>query len=298
MSDEQTAAPQTDAPDAAAPDEQQTEYEAAFDEFSREPADADAEAEPEPEPEPEPAESGPALEDPLAGLTSAQREHFARMQSQIAAYEHEISSNRGRVSGLQRKIDELSRQQSGQQSGPRDADEKPNGVSQSKWDRFKVEFPEVAEAMEARVSALQEQLDQKIGQAQEPIRAMQERQALQSQYAALSAVHPDWQAAVKSSAFRTWVGQQPKAVQDMALNSRDAREASWVLTQFKQAVGTARPAEQRAQMPASQSPLAEKRSQRRKQAAGISAGRSLATPSGVPDDYEAAFDYYARKARA
>lgn len=300
MSDDiQDVAPQEDSAD---------EFEKAFAEFSGAKAegvedDAPAEQdEPEQTDEPQ-AEDAPApeQEDPFAGLSEAQKKIVREMQQKLAAADHEIRSNRGRIAALQRKAQEATAP--AKQEPQRDLAQ-PAGVSDKRWEDFKKDFPEVAEVFEAKLKHMEQLVDQRLGQATQPIKELEHRQYLQGQYAALEAAHPDWQQAVKSNEFRSWLSAQPTAVQQI-LQSEDASEASWLLGRFKQDVAAIQAQRARQQSAPAGSPaqtnvgqLNEQRNRRLQQSAGIGSAKSTAGQSGPPDDFDAAFDYFARKKAA
>lgn len=280
------------------------EYERAFAEFSGEKDDAEGVEDDAPvaqdEPDAPEAEQAQAPDDPFAGLSESQKKVVEGMQQKLAAADHEIRSNRGRIAALQRKAQEAT---APKQQEPRDLAQ-PTGVSEDRWNEFKKDFPEVAEVFEARLQHMEQLVDQRLGQATQPIKELEHRQYLQGQYAALEAAHPDWNAAVKSSEFRSWLSAQPQSVQQI-MASEDASEASWLIGRFKQDVAAIQAQRARQQRAPEGNPaqttvgqLNEQRNRRLKESAGIGSAKSTAGQSGPPDDYDAAFDYYARKKAA
>ena len=289
MSDE-TIVPQQD--DSA----EQDDFDAAFAEFSVAEEPAVVEDEPTNEDDSEPDEQGdtetkqePEQEDdPLAGLNEAQRKRFEELQRRAAEAEHAAKSQIGRVSALTRKLHELG---NAKQQDPKQEDATPL-PGDPEWESFKADFPEMSTAVEKRLAAMEKALAERVGQVAQPIQQMQREQYLRNQFAALEAAHPDYQTVAASDGFRSWLATQPPQVQQL-IGSEDASEASWLLSTYKALTGQAR------QGQSDVTALREKRKAQLQQSAGVPAkGSTNPSVGGAPDDYEAAFQFFAnRKSR-
>jgi hypothetical protein len=271
---------------------EQDDYESAFAEFSEAEGTADVGEQTTNESDSEEATESEAVpeteNDPLAGFNENQRKIVEELKRKADEAEHTAKSQIGRVSALTRKLNELSQAKS-QVSNQPDAAPLPGDPD---WEQFKADFPEMSNAVEKRLASIEKSLTERVGQVAQPIHQMQREQFLRSQFAALEAAHPDYQSVAGSNEFRSWLATQPPQVQQM-IGSEDAAEASWLLSTYKSlAVKTP-------QGPSDVVALREKRKAQLQQSAGVPAkGSSNQSIGGAPDDYEAAFQFFAnRKSR-
>lgn len=281
------------------------EYEDAFDSLvsGEEPeqevtGDETSEPAQEPqEPQSEPEHSEPGEESTDSDQDDDQQAdvqaELDRLKKERDYYKHGFDANRGRVSAYQKKINELEAQKSAHPA----PQENPggSGMSDEQWQSFADEYPEMARAMEARLNQAASQFEQRVGQAVnarmseiehqvQPLKERAHEDFMQSQYAALDQRHPDWREVASSGQFREWIGKQPQAVQKL-VESEDAQDASWLMDSYKAMSGASSP------QPAQQ------RKQRLQQSVGVkSKGGGRAT--GIPDDFEAAFDYFASQSNS
>jgi hypothetical protein len=282
---------------------QEDDFESAFDEFAKETEPAEAPVEPaEPAEAPvepaAPAEPAEPYEDPAP----AEAPDINTLRAERDRYLHQVRSNEGRVSAMQRRINELSqavqqREAALQQlhtRGPQGAVSAPPGdMSQADWQKFREDFPEVAQAVDAHVShVVSNAVSQHLGSIKaeiEPIRQAEHERFLQSQFAALEAAHPDWRDVVQNDDFREWLRIQPSAVQQY-MESEDAGEASWLVSQYKLAATTRRidPSAQQAEA------IRASRNQRLVSSQSVP-GRRVAERPLPEDDFDAAFQAYARR---
>ena len=161
----------------------------------------------------------------------------------------------------------------------------------SEWDNFKVDYPEIASQIERRLDSVNRILDDKVGQATQPIRELQHQQFLNSQFAALQAAHPDFQEVAVSSQFRSWLSAQPPTVQSL-ITSEDASDASYLLSTYKAIAGKA----QAPSGPSRVEAIKAQRQQKLQQSAGVSSRHATnQSVGGAPDDFDAAFEYFSRK---
>jgi len=235
-------------------------------------------------------------------MTPRERE----LQSQLERIRHSEASQRGRLGAYQRQINELQRQvQTRQASQPPQRDgqaaegddqqqrqEAAEAMGADDWETFKEDFPDMARAFEARLSAdrqKQAHLEQEVAELRssvQPIQQQAQEQHLKDQEDALAARHPDWREVVAAPEFAEWLNQQPDSLQALT-SSDDAAEAAALLDMYRAQHGSPEPAGSRTGTP-------DKRQQRL--AAAQSVGRRGAPRQGaVDDDFDAAFDHYAAK---
>ena len=218
--------------------------------------------------------------DPLADAPEHVRKYVQEMERRAAEAEHAAKSQIGRVSALQKKVNELA-SKTAQGSGAAQGTPQPGD---EEWGKFKEDFPEIAKAVEKRIASL----DAKVGQATQPIHEMQHRAFVQSQYAALQAAHPDWQDVAASNEFRSWLSAQPPTIQAL-ITSENAADAAFLIGGFKSMARKAVPGEASA--------IKEQRKAQLQQAAGVPS-RSAGNPAqgGAPDSFEEAFAYFSKQA--
>lgn len=253
-------------------------------------------------------QAGPSDE----GMTPRERE----LHEQLERLRHSEASQRGRLGAYQRQINELQRQMQerqggGQQStasaqpsqqpshGGQDAasdDQQRQDMAESmgleSWEEFKADFPDMARAVDARLEQDRQksaQLERELAELRstvQPIQQQAQEQHRMAQEDALAARHPDWQKVVAAPEFAEWLNQQPDSLQRLT-DSEDAAEAAALLDMYRAQTGNAGPADSHNGTP-------DKR-QQRLAAAQAPQRRGRARPSQAPDDFDAAFDYYASK---
>lgn len=105
-----------------------------------------------------------------------------------------------------------------------------------KWTALKEEYPEIAEAVEARDNVFTERIRQSVLQEiQEPLSRLKQREeklARKEAEEALAELHKDWKAVEASPEFWQWLDQQPFAVQQMQ-HSDNAADAAYLVGTFK-----------------------------------------------------------------
>jgi len=308
--------PNVELADDARPEETETldseqEYNDAFDQFASgevdepeedpedEPDDPD-EASDEPEDEPdEPAEE-PAPEgetpDPWAQAPEDLKAERERLVAERDAALQAARSDAGRQAALQRQVEELRKKANG--TGPTASQLAAALKDPEKFEQAAQDFPELADGMRELVKTYTERTKQELtgvfnqrlqSLESEYERVKQQREAdfIASQMQALDEKHPDWRQIKEDNSFHSWVQTQPPGIQTL-LNSDDANEASVVLSLYKAA-----------HAPAHQPPPPPQASHKRERL------KQAATPSGinkaavrrqdVPDEFDAAFDHFARK---
>lgn len=320
MADANATAPEDQAPEDAQGQTTQPEdgdFESFFNDYANGKA-ADEEPEAAAEPEQTAGEENEAQdEQPPAEGGDAQPELTEReqeLQTRLDRLQQSEASQRGRVGALQRQINEFRRQQSApQQSGQQPAtpptdttqgDAEQQGDQKQAiaeehgsedWSAFQQDFPDIAKALNARFEQLgriEERVNQRISSVEQSVQPMQEQahqQYLADQTRALEARHSDWQQVVNAPAFQEWLQQQPQWMQSQ-MESDNADDASALLDFYK---ATSQQAGSDDRATAEQAER-EKRTQRLAQSQ-TPQRRGVGPRQAVPDEFEAAFNYYAKK---
>lgn len=227
-------------------------------------------------------------------LIEATERDLQRLRSddgRVSAYQHKYSEAMGRVEALNAELQAL------KATPPSAANAKKAEAAQEELDDIAREYPDLSDPLNMRIKrVLGEMLPApkaETGQAPaaqpgtsaEPKAAEADEAdvtALAREFAALKAAHPDYQQAVQDAAFHQWLRQQPPTVIDLA-NSTRAIDAIYVMDQFKR--HTAQVQEQA---------KAEQRAQNRKRLeTNVGVSGTPARVSTAPDDYEAAFGFFA-----
>lgn len=248
-----------------------------------------------------------ANDDIWSTASEQQRAAYQAAQQRLQSLEHDSRSNRGRVGALQREVDTLKKQlaastkaagSTGQDQDSTDADIR----------RLQEEYPEVARPVLKELSSLRTQLSQaleRLDQRDSTEAQAQREQALDREEQALTQMHPDWMEVTANPAFSQWLNTQPRYVMEAIQRNgeaiQDAAEAADVIGRFKahQGMGaaTAAPSASGA-ITATGAPanLAARRQRQLESGAAVTS-RGAGPAGGPPDDFEAAFSYYAGKGR-
>jgi hypothetical protein len=266
------------------------------------PAQGHAEAtDPEPGPEFAPEQDSPpqdeaaaparadAAEQPADIWASAPPELRAAFEQERRSrtnLEHQIRSDRGRLSAMQRKLEEAARQSPNPAHRPKQGE---NAQDRTKrLTKLAEEYPEVAQPILDEMDALRSTVA-----SLQTLEQHRQRQAFTYHENALAQQHPDWNQVLANNGatFQNWIEDQPKAVRDAAMANANqivnAQAAAAVISRFKHFIGIGeQPQQQQApqQQGSSRPPLNDRR---QRQLAAASApraagGRSVAT--GIPED--------------
>lgn len=237
-----------------------------------------------------------------------QRAAYQAAQQQLQRLEHDSRSNRGRVSSLQREVDTLKAQLAAPKKGAAGSTGQDQDASDADIRRLQEEYPEVARPVLSQISTLQSQLSAALARLdqRDSTEAQRERdKALDQQEQALAQIHPDWMEVTANPAFSQWLNTQPRyvveAIQRNGEAIQDAAEAGDIITRFKThqgAAGTAAAAPTASGAMATGAPanLAARRQRQLESGAAVTS-RGAGPAGGPPDDFEAAFSYYAGKGR-
>lgn len=250
-----------------------------------------------------PADEAPA--DPFAWAPEEKRAELAELATKAKErddYFHRHQSDSGRIGAFQRKLNEVDgeRQRLAQEletvrkgSGgdtPTKSEVSAALADPEKWEKFKEDFPEVAEGMEAIVGPLQKQiksLESKVGGFEQdvtPLRNMAVKNQEEQEIAALAAKHPDFDKKVASPEFAEWYNKQHPTVQGL-YGSPMAADAAYLLDLYDQSRGAT---------PSAADALRDKRRTNLAEGAYVK-GRNAAVTTAVPDDFEGAFEHFAAK---
>jgi len=255
----------------------------------------DAGDEPEDETE-QTAEQAVEPEEPKdvwAGASDEQRKAFNEAKSEASNWAHKYKSDEGRVSALQRQINELA--QAKEESEAKTV-QPPSG---DKWREIDEDYPEIAGGINERIeaerarhqadlNAMREQFNSMLN----PIVEQQKQRETQAELDALASQHPDWQDVAQSQEFTGWLNEQPASVQSL-YGSNSAKDAGYLIKTYKSDKGIAAKAARPELNPAVQA----KREKQLQESTGIS-GRKTSARAIPKDDFDGSFDYYARQHEA
>jgi len=242
-------------------------------------------------------DSGESL-DIWATATEEQRKAIEELRNEKSNWQHRFQSDAGRVSALQRKINELEALQSSRPQQVQEPVQVPiDPTSSAEMDSFREDYPDIANAVDRMVQqqlanerqqfqGALSQLDSRISQTIKPIQESEQQRFVDSQMKALEIEHPDWREVATSNDFMSWMVQQPEPVQAM-YNSDSASDAAYLVSSFKQVNRSTPQVEHVSQTHGNQPTL--------QQAVTPRSRRTAPVTNAIPDDYESAFDYWVNK---
>lgn len=219
---EETATEQEDVPAEDAPEEAPSEDQ---------PADPDQE---QGEGEPEEPETPPADDDAKSALEEA--------KAQLAKYEHEVKSHRGRQTALQREIDELKALIKGngkaEPEGKEPAKEE-DFFSGEDWQKFQTEYDEVAKPIRSAIERMVTPLKSHITDLHATIERLN-AERMHEQVEILEKDHPEYDNFLREHAdeFNFWINNLAR-VQDYRIYEsnykqiQNGRQTSEMLGRFK-----------------------------------------------------------------
>lgn len=277
MTDQHPAAAEDAPPDDDAFDQSFLEFAA-----SANPDDEGAPVEDE-----APDEEAPEPDEDAPRATAA--EDVAAVTRERDELRHKLLSGDGRVSALQRKINDL--QGRLQQAGPTG----PSEEDAEEVRQLKEDYPDIANAVQRMLDGGYARIRAELQQEVEPIRQDNEQRAAreltQAQYQAMDQVsqaHADWREVSLSEPFLNWVAGQPVGLQHM-YTSPDPRDAIFVLDQYK---GANKPTP--AQGDTARADEIEDRRQRNlANARSVTSRRTVRPTNEPPEDFDGAFQWHA-----
>lgn len=210
----------------------------------------------------------------LASLPPEARKIVEDARAERQRIEHQISSDRGRISALQRQIAEL-KGETAPGTGP--------AIPRFK-DRLKAvedEYPEVAGPIIQALDEFSETIRPVVEASQQATANEQER--------LLASHHPDYVEVLTANgdAFQAWLAEQPRYVREgFARNEAaivDAQEAADIVGRFKSHLGdTGRRSEP--PTPGNPNPLAGRRALQLESARTVTSRRGPGAATGIPEN--------------
>lgn len=151
-------------------------------------------------------------------------------QSELETLQHRANSDSSRVSAFQRKVNTLEQQiteiqSSGTGDQPSDQEITTAMGSDEKWETFKEDYPEVAEAIDSRFENVIGAQNKQVQAAIAPVVERQAESEMEEAYDVVAQDFPTWQDAVQEQHFQDWLNTQPPGIQALA-NSDDTADAS------------------------------------------------------------------------
>jgi len=229
-----------------------------------------------------------------------------RLRSENEQLQHKFRSNDGRIAAYQRRIDELQEQVSAKAGTANDGDDDQKAADGDELDAFRKEYPEIAGPLETMRTRDQKQIEQ-LTATVAALTGDQRQNQLDKQESILADAHPDWEGITGDGAFRDWVGAQPLYVQQAARRNGEkitnGQEAAHLIASFKASLpqyessdSDAKEVDKAAEAEKSdqQKTLRGKRQRQLESGASVQS-KGPGAASGPPDDYDAAFDFFARK---
>ena len=253
---------------------------------------------------PEGAAAAGVAEDVWANATPAQRQAWEEAVSERARLAHAESSNRNRVSALQRKLDEQEaqlkqlRERAATPPAPGGEAAATAAVS-ADLAKFAEDFPEVFAAMRTLQQQETAVLHQTVAQLQaqlaavsRPVAEMEQsraQQVKQTQLQALAARHPDYIQIQNTAEFWSWLDRQSPGVQAL-VGSDSAEDNSILLDVYKKSLP------QSAGIPPSVNP--QPAPPRPREAEGLETlpRSGVSRLEAEPGDEDALWDYWSRRA--
>lgn len=186
--------------------------------------------EPEPTVEAEAETTEPV--DIWQGASDEQQQEYQALQAKVAQLEHADRSNRGRISGLQKKLNDVFTQQSAPPESKPETEESTN----SNIDELAADYPDIDQLIQARLKGVQGEIDQRINPIYEQSRIQQEQADAAAREAEMNTLldkHPDAIEVAQSGEFQNWIGQQSPGIQSL-YGSASAADNDVLLSLFKQ----------------------------------------------------------------
>ena len=226
------------------------------------------------DPDEEPDES----EEPQSSWDSVPeqlRNEYAQMRSKNEELEHSLKSNTGRVSALQKKINELE-----QATNAKPSEEQREDVDE-RFNELKEDYPEFIEMIEMMTEKNNQRINQQLDEKLTPFQQAEQQRYNESQVNTLANEYPDWNEQEQSAEFGTWLTSQPEAVQQL-ISSPQAQDHAYLLRGYNQT---------RTNKVAS---ITERREKRLASSEALP-NKGPSKKALAPDDFEAAFNYYVNK---
>ncbi len=234
-------------------------------------------------------------EDVWEGLTEKQQAAVAALEVDRDQWLQKYRSDEGRITAYQRQTEDYKRQLE-EQSTKKEPETTSDAEGDEFWTALQEDDPDLANAIDGRLgSNKQPAIDPDTQKKIDLMLKREDERVVTAELAALEAAHPDYQAVVNSPDFYSWMDKQPDNVKGM-FNSDSAREAVSFLNYYKSQSPDYQPKQS---SEGDQSPTVDQiKAERQKKLSNSSTqvkGKGIAPKAEGPDDYDAAFNYYATK---
>lgn len=221
-------------------------------------------------------QGGEENEDDQPSEADKLRAELEQIRKERDEFEHSFKSQVGRVSALQKKLDAIGEGKDEKKEDDKDIDD---------FEVVKEYDAELANAIDRRIENKVKQVRQEVEQRFEPIKQREEQDYIASQINELEKVHPKWRDTIATNEYAQWLNQLPVSVQNL-MNSNDARDYAYLLDSFGKTQTN------------KNKEVADDLQQRRQQKLAANVAVQSKGPSKkaiAPDDFEAAWEYYAAK---
>ena len=160
------------------------------------------------------------------------RMEYEDLKKQYAKVEQSDRSQRGRLSALQRQINEINSKAAPPQEA---AEPDDNG-----WDTMLEEYPEIAKPLSKKLKQM-ESYSKKLEAEISTFGNDRRRAIADEQTSLLAAEAPDWMQHTQDPGFMSWLDEQPRHIQEAAARNGqeivDYREAADVVNRFREYKG-------------------------------------------------------------
>jgi len=270
------------------------DYDDAFEEFANEDEPGDDEKlEPEEEPkEPEEELEEPEKDEENEPEEKTLEEKFEQLMEENKKLQHYKNSNEGRVSALQRKVDDLV---ASNHKTPEKEEEPEEPEEDEEWDKF-VEEDEytaghVASKVEKSNTKLKAEIMDEIDTRFKPVQENEHKSYVEGQMRLMDENDANWYETVNSDDFKDWIGTQPAKIQEMG-SSEEAEDYIYLLDGFKSANQTV---EERKELAKEEAEVIKKQRKQKLASNESVQRRGSGHKTGAPEDFDAAFEYYAKE---
>tara|TARA_Y100000310_G_scaffold281922_1_gene302756 strand:- start:501 stop:1526 length:1026 start_codon:yes stop_codon:yes gene_type:complete len=306
---------------ASAPVEDQAGDEADPDPEPKKEPDADAGADPAAAAEDGSPDKGdvaakepdPKPDDIWEGATDAQKAAFETAE----AGNHKFKSNEGRAAADARRIASLESDLAAATASP-EADGGEGDLAETfagdDWKQVENELPEVAGPLKNILTGLN-QRNSALTKELATFSDERRDQVAETQIGIVLGVHPDWDAVTADPKFGEWASKEPHYVQAMVSRNadriKDGEEAAHVVSLYKASDGYVPPvtdepaagmgdssAAEPESEPAGEPNKRDRANERRLKSSTSAPSKGPGSPSGPPDEFDEAFDHFARQEQA
>ena len=165
------------------------------------------------------------------------------------------------------------------------------------------DYPEIVEPLEIALKRKDAKIEALSGEVN-TLKGISHEEAISRENEALTARNPNWTKSITHEGFTDWVDHQPQYVRDIVSRNYkgivDSEESFDIIEKFEQAVGISYEADAKEaegnDAEAETVKLADKRKLQAEAANAPTSKSRGSAASGPADDFDKAFDYYAKKA--